>query len=46
MPTLAAVLLAAAEGAFPRWVMPHLQNVRHVIVFGGSAVALLAVTLG
>lgn len=39
-------LLAAAEGAFPRWVMPRLQNARHAAVFGGSAVALLAVTLG
>ncbi|OLT16054.1 hypothetical protein BJF79_18520 [Actinomadura sp. CNU-125] len=39
-------LLGAAEGAFPRWVMPNLQNIRHTIVFAGSAVALLAVTLG
>ncbi|MFV2178136.1 hypothetical protein ACFHW2_04235 [Actinomadura sp. LOL_016] len=37
--------LEAAEGAFPRWVMPTLQNIRHTIVFAGSAVALLAVTL-
>ncbi|MBE1531499.1 hypothetical protein [Actinomadura algeriensis] len=38
-------LLDAAEGAFPHWVMPVLQNIRHTIVFAGSAVALAAVTL-
>ncbi|WP_433730356.1 hypothetical protein ACQP0C_03125 [Nocardia sp. CA-129566] len=34
--------LAAAENAFPRWVMPYLQNLRHVIVFGGSILVLIA----
>ncbi|WP_431956223.1 hypothetical protein [Nocardia lijiangensis] len=34
--------LAAAEGAFPRWVMPWLQNARHVIVFGGSILVFIA----
>ena len=34
-------LLKAAENAFPSWVWV-LQNVRHVVVFGGSAVALAA----
>ncbi|MGO4614335.1 hypothetical protein AB4305_08435 [Nocardia sp. 2YAB30] len=35
-------LLAAAEGAFPRWVMPYLQNVRHAVVFGGSILVFIA----
>ncbi|MEU0505196.1 hypothetical protein [Nocardia sp. NPDC005998] len=34
--------LDAAENAFPRWVMPYLQNLRHVIVFGGSILVLIA----
>ncbi|WP_062990035.1 hypothetical protein [Nocardia anaemiae] len=34
--------LDAAGAAFPRWVLPHLQNLRHVIVFGGSIVVLIA----
>ncbi|MEV0298134.1 hypothetical protein [Nocardia sp. NPDC050710] len=34
--------LDAAEGAFPRWVMPYLQNARHAIVFGGSLLVLIA----
>jgi len=34
--------LDAAEGGFPRWVMPYLQNLRHVIVFAGSIVVLIA----
>ncbi|WP_431967232.1 hypothetical protein [Nocardia sp. bgisy134] len=34
--------LAAAENAFPRWVMPWLQNARHAIVFGGSILVLVA----
>ncbi|MET8776079.1 hypothetical protein ABZV58_13755 [Nocardia sp. NPDC004654] len=34
--------LAAAEGAFPRWVMPYLQNSRHAIVFGGSILVFIA----
>lgn len=38
-------LLWAAEGAFPRWVVPVLQNIRHTTVFLGSAVALIAATL-
>jgi hypothetical protein len=36
-------LLKAAESAFPTWVMPVLQNIRHAVVFGGSALALAAV---
>ncbi|WP_069165443.1 hypothetical protein [Nocardia altamirensis] len=35
-------LLTAAEGAFPRWVMPYLQNARHAIVFGSSLLVLIA----
>ncbi|TQM29132.1 hypothetical protein [Nocardia bhagyanarayanae] len=34
--------LSAAEGAFPRWVMPWLQNARHAIVFGGSILVVVA----
>lgn len=38
-------MLGAAEQAFPRWVMPYLQNLRHVIVFAGStAVFVLLAT--
>ncbi|MBP2583199.1 hypothetical protein J3A78_003677 [Streptomyces sp. PvR006] len=36
--------LAAAEGAFPAWTRV-LQNVRHTVVFGGSALALTAAAL-
>ncbi|MEV6341629.1 hypothetical protein AB0M12_43795 [Nocardia vinacea] len=35
-------LLDVAGAAFPRWVTPYLQNLRHVIVFGGSIVVLIA----
>ncbi|MFJ9937648.1 hypothetical protein ACIRSJ_31520 [Streptomyces virginiae] len=34
-------MLRAAEQGFPRWVMPYLQNLRHGIVFAGSAAALI-----
>lgn len=34
-------LLRAAESGFPSWT-PVLQNVRHTVVFAGSAVALAA----
>ncbi|MFG2880559.1 hypothetical protein ACGFYU_37020 [Streptomyces sp. NPDC048337] len=37
-------MLAAAETGFPRWVMPYLQNLRHVVVFAGS-IAVLAVLI-
>ncbi|MFD7101198.1 hypothetical protein [Streptomyces xanthophaeus] len=33
-------MLKAAETGFPRWVMPYLQNLRHLTVFAGSALAL------
>ncbi|MFG2642520.1 hypothetical protein ACGFYP_16320 [Streptomyces sp. NPDC048370] len=36
--------LRAAENAFPGWVRIQ-QNIRHAIIFGGSALALAAVTL-
>ncbi|MEU7034842.1 hypothetical protein ABZ958_14300 [Streptomyces sp. NPDC046237] len=36
--------LTAAENAFPGWVRIQ-QNIRHAIVFGGSAVALVALIL-
>lgn len=36
--------LKAAENAFPGWVRIQ-QNIRHAIVFGGSAVALAAIAL-
>ncbi|MGV9777053.1 hypothetical protein [Streptosporangium sp. NPDC003464] len=43
-PVLARVdvraLLRAAEHGFPRWVMPILQNIRHVVVIGGSPLVL------
>ncbi|MEV7561289.1 hypothetical protein [Streptomyces sp. NPDC089795] len=35
-------MLRAAEDGFPDWVMPYLQNLRHVVVFAGS-IAVLAV---
>ncbi|GAA4621370.1 hypothetical protein GCM10023196_009250 [Actinoallomurus vinaceus] len=38
-------LLDAAEGAFPRWVMPILQNIRHTVVFVGSVLALAATVI-
>lgn len=34
-------LLTAAERGFPSWV-PVLQHVRHAVVFGGSALAVVA----
>ncbi|MEU8897732.1 hypothetical protein [Nocardia sp. NPDC048505] len=37
-----AAFLAAAENAFPRWVMKHLTYARHTIVFGGSLLVLIA----
>lgn len=39
-----AALLKAAENGFPAWVWT-LQNVRHVVVFGASALALAAVAV-
>ncbi|MFI9204114.1 hypothetical protein [Streptomyces sp. NPDC053048] len=39
-----AALLKAAEAGFPGWVWV-LQNARHVVVFGASAVALAAMTV-
>ncbi|MFE5613731.1 hypothetical protein [Streptomyces sp. NPDC056524] len=36
--------LKAAENAFPGWVRIQ-QNIRHAIVFGGSALAIVAVSL-
>ena len=38
-------LLRAAEGGFPSWTWT-LQNVRHTVVFGASALALVATFLG
>ncbi|MET7332453.1 hypothetical protein [Nonomuraea sp. NPDC005650] len=35
-------LLKAAESAFPGWVMPGLQNVRHTVVMAGSILVLVA----
>jgi hypothetical protein len=35
-------LLAAGGNAFPRWVFSVLQNIRHTVAFGGSALALCA----
>jgi hypothetical protein len=34
--------IEAAETAFPRWVLPTLQNIRHTVVFAGSALAIVA----
>lgn len=34
-------MLGAAERGFPRWVMPYLQNFRHVVVYACS-IAVLA----
>ncbi|MEU6214293.1 hypothetical protein ACIPRL_20410 [Streptomyces sp. NPDC090085] len=34
-------MLRAAERGFPRWVMPYLQNLRHAVVFTGSAAVLV-----
>jgi hypothetical protein len=39
-------LLKAAEGGFPRWVMPILQNIRHVVVLGSSVLILIALIVG
>ena len=48
-PTLRTIdvpaLLDAAERAFPHWVVPILQNIRHTVVFAGSVIALVAVTI-
>ncbi|MGW0248268.1 hypothetical protein ACWDYH_16720 [Nocardia goodfellowii] len=41
-----AAFLDAAERAFPRWVMRHLTYARHTIVFGGSALVLIALLIG
>ncbi|GAA2805471.1 hypothetical protein [Crossiella cryophila] len=41
-----SALLTAAERAFPHWVMPVLQNLRHAVVFGGSALALGLLAFG
>ncbi|MEU7860114.1 hypothetical protein [Nonomuraea sp. NPDC049141] len=38
-------LLKAAEGGFPTWVMPILQNIRHAVVMGGSALVLVAMII-
>src|SRR5262245_35344051 len=38
-------LLRSAERGFPRWVFPTMQNIRHAVVIGGSALALAAVTI-
>lgn len=35
--------LTAAENAFPTWVFSILQNIRHLIAFGGS-IAILVIT--
>ncbi|MFB7258580.1 hypothetical protein [Streptomyces nojiriensis] len=34
-------MFRAAEDGFPDWVMPYLQNLRHVIVFAGSIAVLV-----
>ncbi|MFG2978701.1 hypothetical protein ACGFYY_37665 [Streptomyces sp. NPDC048331] len=34
-------MLRAAEDGFPDWVMPYLQNLRHVVVFAGSIAVLV-----
>ncbi|QES55213.1 hypothetical protein DEJ51_14285 [Streptomyces venezuelae] len=39
-------MLAAAEKGFPRWVMPYLQNLRHVVVFAGSISVLAVLAAG
>ncbi|GAA2378701.1 hypothetical protein [Nonomuraea africana] len=38
-------MLGAAERAFPSWVLPGLQNLRHVIVMGGSVAALVLLAI-
>ncbi|QFZ17329.1 hypothetical protein [Saccharothrix syringae] len=40
-----APFLRAAENAFPHWVRAQ-THVRNTVVFGGSAIALIAVSLG
>jgi hypothetical protein len=35
-------LLTAGGSVFPHWVMPTMQNIRHAVVFAGSALALTA----
>ncbi|NRQ40789.1 hypothetical protein HII36_54645 [Nonomuraea sp. NN258] len=37
--------LSAAERAFPSWVFPGMQNVRHAVAFGGSALVILALII-
>jgi len=37
--------LTAAEKAFPSWVFPSAQNVRHVIAFAGSAAVLVLLAI-
>ena len=39
-------MLKAAESAFPTWVMPGLQNVRHTLVIAGSVLILAALIIG
>ncbi|MET9665106.1 hypothetical protein ABZY19_07000 [Streptomyces sp. NPDC006475] len=38
-------LLDAAEKAFPSWVLPGLQNVRHAVVMAGSIALLVLLAL-
>ncbi|MFD1537003.1 hypothetical protein [Nonomuraea guangzhouensis] len=38
-------LLKAAGDGFPTWVMPVLQNIRHAVVMGGSALVLVAMII-
>ncbi|MFI9581940.1 hypothetical protein ACIHCQ_08860 [Streptomyces sp. NPDC052236] len=38
-------LLVAAEKAFPAWVLPGLQNVRHTVVMAGSIAVLILMGL-
>jgi hypothetical protein len=37
--------LTAAENAFPSWVFPSAQNIRHTIAFAGSAAVLVLLAL-
>ncbi|MEU7630702.1 hypothetical protein AB0C34_12030 [Nocardia sp. NPDC049220] len=39
-------LLAADEGAFPRWVVRYLRNARQSVVFGGSILVFIALLAG
>ena len=38
-------MLTAAEKAFPSWVLPGLQNVRHAVVMAGSIAVLALIGL-